>query len=192
MTHYETLSVDIDATPEEIKKSYRSRAQKNHPDRGGDESLFMEIQRAYDTLSDPDKRDHYDRTGQDDKPSAEDEANSRLGQLFNELISKDTFQGDMIKAAINAVIQSTSTLQSRMGENESKARSLTKRRDRIKRKTEGPNLYAQAIDFKVAELSKLNKAIEHDIELNNTLMDMLTDYSDTGIGAVPTFQTGGV
>jgi DnaJ-class molecular chaperone len=192
MTHYQTLGLDKNATHSDIKKSYRSKAQKNHPDRGGDESLFMQIQRAYDTLSDLDKRDHYDRTGQDDKPSMEDEANARLSQLFSELIIRDSQRGDMVKAAINAVIQSSCTLQSRTGSNDALIKSLGKRRDRIKRKTEGPNLYIQAIDGKVAALDQDNKVIAHEIELNTTLMAMLEEYSDTGIGALPVFQTGGV
>lgn len=60
MTHYETLGVPKTATPDEIKKAYRKLASQHHPDKGGDTAKFQEIQTAYDTLSDADKRAAYD------------------------------------------------------------------------------------------------------------------------------------
>jgi DnaJ-class molecular chaperone len=60
MDHYSTLGVNKNATPDEIKKAYRSLASKHHPDKGGDTAKFQEIQTAYATLSDPDKRAEYD------------------------------------------------------------------------------------------------------------------------------------
>ena len=58
--HYQTLGVDRNASPEDIKKSFRRLASQHHPDKGGDTKKFQEIQEAYDTLSDPDKRAQYD------------------------------------------------------------------------------------------------------------------------------------
>lgn len=60
MSHYETLGVDKGATADAIKKAYRKLASTHHPDKGGDTQKFQELQRAYDTLSDPGKRQQYD------------------------------------------------------------------------------------------------------------------------------------
>jgi DnaJ-class molecular chaperone len=60
MDYYNTLGVPRSASPEEIKKAYRRLAMQHHPDRGGDHNTFAKINEAYDTLSDPDKRDSYD------------------------------------------------------------------------------------------------------------------------------------
>lgn len=57
---YDTLGVPKGASDEEIKKAYRRMAAKHHPDRGGDTAKFQEIQTAYDTLSDPVKRQQHD------------------------------------------------------------------------------------------------------------------------------------
>lgn len=61
MNYYEILDVSKDASAEEIKKSYRKLASKHHPDKaGGNTEKFKEIQVAYDTLSDAQKRAQYD------------------------------------------------------------------------------------------------------------------------------------
>lgn len=60
MNPYDVLGVGRNATPEEIKSAYRKLASKHHPDRGGDTKAFQEIQAAYDTLSNPEKRQAFD------------------------------------------------------------------------------------------------------------------------------------
>ncbi|MDP4010433.1 MAG: DnaJ domain-containing protein [Candidatus Spechtbacteria bacterium] len=61
--YYETLEVQKNASKEEIKKAYIKLARKYHPDRGGDEEKFKEINAAYQILSDDSKRRQYDQFG---------------------------------------------------------------------------------------------------------------------------------
>ncbi|MFW9925047.1 MAG: DnaJ domain-containing protein, partial [Candidatus Thorarchaeota archaeon] len=64
---YETLGVQRNASPDDIKKAYRKLARLNHPDANpGDqeaEKRFKEISEAYSVLSDPDTRAAFDRLG---------------------------------------------------------------------------------------------------------------------------------
>ncbi len=67
MDYYKVLGVDKNATPTEIKKTYRKLALKYHPDKNkGDkasEAKFKEISEAYAVLSDVDKKQQYDQFG---------------------------------------------------------------------------------------------------------------------------------
>src|ERR1700722_9737738 len=67
--YYNTLDISKGATAEEIKKAYRKKAVKFHPDKNpGDseaEKKFKEISEAYEVLSDEKKRQTYDRYGKD-------------------------------------------------------------------------------------------------------------------------------
>ena len=53
--YYKTLGVPRDADADTIKKAFRKLARKYHPDAGGDEAKFKEINEAYEVLSDDEK-----------------------------------------------------------------------------------------------------------------------------------------
>ena len=63
MDYYELLGVQKSASEEEIKKAFHKLAHKYHPDKGGDEKKFKEINEAYQVLSDQSKRAQYDQYG---------------------------------------------------------------------------------------------------------------------------------
>ena len=63
---YDVLEVSRDASPDDIKRAYRRLARELHPDTNPDpaaEERFKEITVAYEVLSDPEKRQRYDRYG---------------------------------------------------------------------------------------------------------------------------------
>lgn len=61
--YYKILGVSKNATADEIKKAFRKLARTHHPDAGGDEAKFKELNEAYEVLSDDKKRKLYDQYG---------------------------------------------------------------------------------------------------------------------------------
>lgn len=61
--YYEVLGISKSASPDEVKKAFRKLAVKHHPDKGGDEAKFKEINEAYEVLKDESKRQRYDQFG---------------------------------------------------------------------------------------------------------------------------------
>ncbi|MGD8456801.1 MAG: VWA domain-containing protein [Anaerolineales bacterium] len=83
--YYARLGISQLATPEEIRSAYHQAAQKFHPDANdepGSTEVFLRIQEAYETLSNPEKREAYDKTLPDDLSTPED-------LLINTIYSRD-------------------------------------------------------------------------------------------------------
>jgi len=62
--YYDLLDVSPDAGEADLKKAYRKKALRLHPDKGGDPELFKEVTHAYEVLSDQQKRSIYDARGE--------------------------------------------------------------------------------------------------------------------------------
>ena len=78
MDYYELLGVQKTASEDEIKKAFHKLAHKYHPDKGGDEKKFKEINEAYQVLSDKQKRAQYDQYGR-----VFEQGGAEAGQGFN-------------------------------------------------------------------------------------------------------------
>ncbi len=61
--YYEVLGISKSASDDEIKKAFRKKAIEHHPDKGGDEAKFKEVNEAYEVLKDDKKRQRYDQFG---------------------------------------------------------------------------------------------------------------------------------
>lgn len=76
---YQTLGINQEADATEIKRAYRRLASQHHPDKGGDKAKFQEIQSAYDTLTNPQRRAAFDNPG----PFGNQGFNFRAGSPFD-------------------------------------------------------------------------------------------------------------
>lgn len=63
MDYYELLGVARGASADDIKKAFRRKAHKLHPDKGGDAEEFKKVNEAYRVLSDPELKARYDQFG---------------------------------------------------------------------------------------------------------------------------------
>jgi curved DNA-binding protein len=86
--YYDILGVDEKATSTDITRAFKDLAKKHHPDRGGDEAKFKEINEAHDTLKNSQKRHDYDTMRKFGTTGT-----GGQHQFFNEDIFNDFFSG---------------------------------------------------------------------------------------------------
>lgn len=174
MTHYTTLGLATDASPEDIKRAYRSAASAAHPDRGGDDAQMAAINKAYAVLSDPERRAAYDATGQDAVPgSLEQEAQAGLVQLFQAALE----HGDNLLAEVEQMLGAhMAQLLNHKNQMLAKVARLNKRSGKIRTKGPGENLLQALIDKQIQQLDQQLMQIERGIAVNKRATEMLAAY----------------
>jgi molecular chaperone DnaJ len=101
--HYEVLGIGRAAAPEEIKRAYRRLARELHPDTNPDpsaETEFKEVARAYEVLSDPERRQRYDTFGDDEMAMGRGTSQGfgGLGDIFDAFFGGSPFGGGGARA----------------------------------------------------------------------------------------------
>lgn len=174
--HYETLGVPRDADTATIKRAYRKKASKAHPDKGGDAASMALVNRAHEVLTDPDRRDRYDRTGADGetRPPA-DEASELLMSAFAAALEEP--EGCFIEAVRAKVTGLVVEGQRSVRRLDSQIVKLTRRRD----KTTGPerNLVHLVIDQQIKHASQERERIGEALKTAQRAVEMLGDYQSS-------------
>lgn len=114
MKYYEILGVSKDSSEADIKKAYRDLVKVHHPDKGGSESKFKEISEAYNTLSDPQKKQEYDFKWGHSRRGGFESAFNHFGgdfsQMFNDAFNQSARGSDItirIKLTLEEVYTGT-------------------------------------------------------------------------------------
>ena len=175
---YQTLGVNKDATRDEIKQAYKSRAMQHHPDReSGNSEAFQAIQKAYAILSDAEKRNRYDRTGETDGHTVEGEARDLVAHIFEQLITSETFEQSITNEAQKALTKMEASIKNTLRATTRKKEKLEKNLDRIA--TTGEiNLYRNIAQDKLDQLTKQEATHQHRLEVVKTAKGMIKSYTD--------------
>jgi len=174
VNHYEVLGIEKTATPAAIKKAYKRMAKKHHPDKGGDSQQMVLVNKAYDTLMDPAKREHYDLTGEE-KPltSLDIEARNSILQMFGQLLTAGKV--NVPARAMSIAKQALAKIKSELAEHKRKYEELQKRRDEVTC-TDEENLWVRLIDTTLEQARGSIALIERKLEITNRVIEMLTAY----------------
>lgn len=175
-SHYETLGVKPDAKPDEIKRAFRRKAEKLHPDKGGDHLEMAAVNRAYHALSDPQRRAAYDHTGTDHACSLEDRARGAIAQAFSDALQKNV--PDALAHARKSIEATRSNSQQKISEIENSLRLFRKRRNKIKT-SEEINLFHSLIDQQIAIGEQSISGFKGNLEICDAALKILESYTTT-------------
>jgi molecular chaperone DnaJ len=122
--YYAVLGVSRDASPDDIKKAFRALAMRYHPDRNPDdvdaERRFREAVEAYETLSEPEKRQRYDRLGPlyrpDGKPPSPEDLKAAVSEALSGLFLKRRPEdpGEDLRYTLNVTLEEVGSGGERM------------------------------------------------------------------------------
>lgn len=180
MSHYETLGVDKSATAQMIKTAYRALAAMHHPDREqGDAERMSAINKAYEVLSDPKKREHYDATGTDDATSPTDNSvRATLAHMFEQVIEAVNVN-DPLKAVRGALENALTHNRQRIEDLSRRVVRLHSRRDKLRTKN-GVNLYLELIDARCSRMDEDIQQMTKEGKVMEAALKQLEDYEFTG------------
>jgi len=177
-TLYDELELPRNCTSEEIKQKYRTLAQIHHPDKGGDEEKFKRIKEAYETLSDPVKRNHYDSTGDYyEDTNITNEVNTRLGNMINHFTQQINPEIDdlILKMKVDIYEAQRNTNQS-IDECNNIIRKLSIISKKIKLKKEGENFLKSLVDAKVTYKQNELAGHKRTLLVFDKMLEILDNY----------------
>jgi curved DNA-binding protein CbpA len=173
--HYEILGVKRDATSEDIKKAYQHAARKNHSDRGGDDKIMSDVNVAYDTLSDPERRAHYDATGQSHLVDIDAKASSYMLTKAMQWIQMGC-NGNMVDFVKQCLAQDKALVKTNSENSKRLMENLTKTAGKIKHKGTGRNKIKDAIMQQIAHLEGQKRNIDSEEAALDAALVMIDEY----------------
>ena len=184
MNPYKILEVDKSTTDREIKQAYRRKSRECHPDRGGSDEAMQEVNRAYEVLSDPEKRAEYDQTGTvSNNPPIEARATQIIIQVYMEVLQQTQYdQGvnydQTVKEAISQKLNKATIDRSQVNK-------VLPRIEKTLARAHGDQLIF-SIQKMLNDGRRQLARLESDIKLYETALDQLKNFSIGQIQSLPT------
>lgn len=176
---YDTLGVDAKATPDEIKKAYRRKAKKHHPDKNGKTEVFVEISQAYALLSCPERRENFDKNGTTDEgPTPYQEARSGFCKLFMELVSRGVLEKQNIISIMKEMIQSEKRdINKSTSALKDQEKTLKKAKKNLKFKGKGTDFLQGILDGEIQKVVRQMEKNHKGIQILDMVLEMTNDYT---------------
>jgi hypothetical protein len=194
---YSTLDIPASAAQAEIKRAYRKAAKRHHPDTPtGSQEAFHKLTRAYLVLSDPARREKYDRTGDIDEATVDNTLSQAVSIIVGSLMSavdgyvkgatSDPSAEDMVDVVRSFVRKNVTNFENQkrqMEKAQASLKDIAKRWSAInpikgnKKPIPGAKFLKQAIDQQAAGTEEPLRKINQQIETYKLALELLANSS---------------
>lgn len=162
---------------DQVKKAFRKRSSKAHPDKGGTHEDQAAVNHAYAVLADPMRRARYDQTGNDGaKPSQQQVAHEMVMAAFSEAIEHDA--PNLLDAARKQFTNGLANLRAAQKDLDRKEAKLLRRRGKATVKR-GQNLLEALLDSKLGQIDQQRAGNTEAQEMLTAAAQLLEGYEST-------------
>ena len=178
MNPYIELDIPIDATDEEIKIRFRSLAQVHHPDKGGDEQIFVRIKLAYEILIDPIRRKEFDLLGESSEDlSLRNAALEHISQMVSRLVPNlNPETDDLIVQMQDEVAKIRTDMHHNINVCNVHLEHLKQVLRRVNSKTKRKNLILELVEKQIEGRKNDLAGFEKNIKICDLMLEILKDY----------------
>lgn len=199
---YDILECNRGSSRDEIRKAYRRKARKAHPDGGGSVERFGQLKLAHDTLTDDERRERYDRTGKAEESGPDDRVSAGMqmavGAVDSVLSAMDkagtpVWKADVIGLACEQVEGQIQQVKNHIAKGVSSIEKVEKMAKRFKVKKGRQPFLRQAMDAKVASIRDDIRVSRMHVDRLEVALGLLKDHdydmtpekSDTPFADIP-------
>lgn len=174
------MGVGKDFTKFDITKRMRLLAKDLHPDNGGDEEKFKEMMEAYTLLTNPEKRERFDATGERSREIPFlSKFREMVGSIFLEIAQKvdNPNKVDLIKIFRDTMRENIRATEKSIRMANKEVGKLEQVKKRINKKGEGDNILAQAVQSQVDDIERKVAKAKEGLDFLNKSKDLLDEYN---------------
>jgi len=185
MDYYDILGVNKEASKDQIKKAYRKKASKLHPDKGGDEKEFKQLAKAYNILSDDQQRAYYNKIGKEkETETIENMAISNLMKMFasklEEIISNaGKFTYDIIGRMKDAIKMTAPKFDQNVNDLKTDIKTLKRLKKKFKHKKKKitpANIFEGIINQSIQQKENEIELHKREKKINKMMLKILDEY----------------
>ena len=182
MDLYQELELSESCTSEDVKQQFRILARIHHPDLGGDPEKFKTIKLAYEVLSDPVRREEYDKTGNTQKfEDVYNQAVSEISQMFFRMMPhfNPRGNGNILQDIKKEILDIKQKIHSDSEVCNAYITNLEIAKSKIMKKNgnlDGDNIFVSFIDKQLEIRNTESYKFSHKTEILDAMLKILEEY----------------